>query len=274
MSLAERLSVPDVRTRGRGGSQAGRSPRHSPYPHTSELPSEGNWRHDKFAEVNDLPTGGGKLASRISSGTAGGEGGGGAKLFQKALGSGGGSAVPRSNGGGRVASGGSLSIKGASAPASTTLEIQELVAGTSAEDVKMIFSECGAITDAWSIPSGNSETTTIRVKFADRAGMSKAINQFDQQQADGRTLSVKEVVAPSVKSVIRDVEMNGGEEPETPKGKMYSDSIEGGVTIVRPPKIEKADERRPRGGAGGADAGHWRGRGRGRGGRGRGMQID
>jgi len=271
MSLAERLSVPENR-RGRGG---GRSPKTSPHPyHTTPLPDDGNWRHDKFAEVNDLPQGGGSLASRISSGTAGGAGG--AKLFQRALGarSGGeGTTVTagRSTNGGRVPSGGSLSIKGASAPPSTTVEIKELVAGTTAEDVKMIFSECGTITDAWTIPSGSVETTTIRVKFASRDSMTKAIQRFDQQQADGRTLSVKEVVTPTVKSVTQDVDMDLLDNPSTSKGKMYSDNIDGGVTITRPPRIEKADDRWTRG----------RGRGRGQGGRGRGgagrdaeMQVD
>lgn len=45
------------------------------------------------------------------------------------------------------------------------------------------------------MPSGSSETTVIQVKFADRAAMTKAIQQYDGQQADGRVLSVKEVIA-------------------------------------------------------------------------------
>lgn len=99
---------------------------------SSQLPDDGNWVHDKFAEVNDIPKAGGALAARISGGTSST---GGAKLLAKALGSTGGTARP--NAGGRVASGGSLSIKGASVPVSSTLEIRELVAGTTPEDVKV-----------------------------------------------------------------------------------------------------------------------------------------
>lgn len=82
----------------------------------------------------------------------------------------------------------------------------------------MIFSECGAITDAWTVPSGSVETTTIRVKFASRDSMAKAIQRFDQQQADGRTLSVKEVVTPTVKSVTQDVDMDLLDTPSASKG--------------------------------------------------------
>ncbi|KAG8882079.1 hypothetical protein FRB97_008749 [Tulasnella sp. 331] len=275
MSLAARLDVPETKGKGRG-SRGDRSPRHSPYPfEASQIPKEGNWGHDKFAEVNDLPQAGGSLASRISSGTVasgGGGGGGGAKLFSRALGGSGVAVGGRgSAAGGRVASGGSLSIKGASAPPSTTVEIQELVAGTSADDVKMIFSECGAITDAWTIPSGSPETTTVRVKFMNRDSMAKAIQRFDQQQADGRTLSVKEVVAPSVKSVAPEVEMDVLDAPATSKGKMYSDNIDGGVTVTRPPKIDKIEEDRWSRGRGGREGGRGRG---GRGGRGRGRGGD
>lgn len=81
----------------------------------------------------------------------------------------------------------------------------------------MIFSECGAITDAWTVPSGSAETTTVRVKFVNRDAMAKAIQRFDQQQADGRTLSVKEVITPSVKSVAPEAEMDALDAPTAPK---------------------------------------------------------
>ncbi|KAG9038292.1 hypothetical protein FRB95_002253 [Tulasnella sp. JGI-2019a] len=270
MSLAARLNVPENQGKGAAARGGGRSPRHSPYSHEA-IPKEGNWSHDKFAEANDLPQGGGSLASRISSGTAAGGGsgggGGGAKLFSRALGGSGVAVGGRGSAGGRVASGGSLSIKGASAPPSTTVEIQELVAGTSADDVKMIFSECGAIADAWTVPSRSQETTTVRVKFVNRDAMTRAIQRFDQQQADGRTLSVKEVVPPSVKSVVPGGDVDMLDEPAAPKGKMYSDNIDGGVTITQPPKIEKIEEERwTRGGRTGGRGGRGRGgRGRGRG---------
>ncbi|KAG8904624.1 hypothetical protein FRB99_001421 [Tulasnella sp. 403] len=211
MSLADRISAPDTR-RGRGVSSTNRAVRHSPYSRpSSQLPTDGNWVHDKFAEVNDdIPKGAGALASRISSGTPGG----GAKLLQRALeGSGSGNGRPGS--GPRMSSGSSLSIKGASAPASTTLEVRELLIGTTPEDVKAIFSECGEITNAWSLPSGNPETTVIRVQFTDRESMRKAIQQFDQQQADGRVLSVKEV---AVNKAAQKDAMDVEEEPAAPKG--------------------------------------------------------
>jgi len=277
MSLAARLDVPDSR-RGKGPASVGRSLRNSPYNRPSSqlpearLPADGNWVHDKFAEVNDIPKAGGALAARMGGGTTGGAG---AKLLQKALGdSGAGSS--RLGAGGRVPSGGSLSIKGASAPSSTTLEIRELVAGTTAEDVKAIFSQCGQITDAWVVPSGSSSTTVIRVTFTDRAGMTQAIKKFDQEPADGRVLSVKEVVAPSVAKVLdtaMELDSVGS------KGKMYSDSIDGGVTITRPPRIDIVSDKWTRGGGGGGgNSRSGRGRGRGRSGRGRGasdsMQVD
>lgn len=138
----------------------------------------------------------------------------------------------------RAASGGSLSIKGASAPQSTILEIKELVAGTTADDVKVslqvysfhwnvkpliyarpqaIFAQCGTIRDAWTLPSSNAETTIIRVKFSEREGMLKAIKQFDGQVADGRTLSVKEVGGTRQKDLI-DESMEEDNEASGSKG--------------------------------------------------------
>ncbi|KAG8979040.1 hypothetical protein FRC05_009250 [Tulasnella sp. 425] len=269
MSLAARLDPPGAKRND------GRPNRHSPYtrPNRDLPPADGNWVHDKFAEINDIPAAGGALASRISGGAPTGSDGAGAKLFARAIGD-------RPSGVGpirRAASGGSLSIKGASAPQSTVLEIKELVAGTTADDVKAIFAQCGTIRDAWTLPSSNAETTIIRVKFSEREGMLKAIKQFDGQVADGRTLSVKEVGGTRQKDLI-DESMEEDNEASGSKGKMYSDSIPG-KTVSEPPKIEKVEkidlvnDKWSRGGRGGG-----RGRGgRGRGGRGRGgnsMQVD
>jgi len=273
MSLAERLNVPD--------SRKGKATRNSPNPllallvsygfalqqsrPSSNLPEEGNWVHDKFAEVNDMPAAGGSLAARISSGTATGTGG--AKLFQKALGSGGGGSSRAS--GGRVPSSGSISIKGASAPASATLEMRELLSGTTVDDVKFILKDNGEILDAWALPSNDPTTTVIRVKFAKREDMLGTCKKYDGQQADGKTLSVKEVAAPAVTKALQDIEMDSGESAS--KGRMYSDGIDGGITVTRPPKIDLVNDKWTRGGRGG-------GRARGRGGRGRGrgdkMQVD
>ncbi|KAG9050915.1 hypothetical protein FS837_001089 [Tulasnella sp. UAMH 9824] len=269
MSLAARLDPPGAKRND------GRPNRHSPYtrPNRDLPPADGNWVHDKFAEINDIPAAGGALASRISGGVASGSDGAGAKLFAKAMGD-------RPSGVGpirRKASGGPLSIKGASAPQGTILEIRELVAGTTAEDVKAIFTQCGTIKDAWTLPSSNAETTVIRVKFTERDGMLKAIKQFDGQVADGRTLSVKEVGTTRQKDLIEQ-DMEEDNEASGSKGKMYSDGIPG-RTVTEPPKIEKLEkidlvnDKWTRGGRGGG-----RGRGgRGRGGRGRGgnsMQLD
>lgn len=77
--------------------------------------------------------------------------------------------------------------------------------------LQTIFSECGQITDAWTVPSGNSATAAIRVTFVERPAMLKAIQRYDQQQADGRTLSVKEVAMPSVaKTVDEAMEVDSG----------------------------------------------------------------
>ncbi|KAG8988077.1 hypothetical protein FRB90_002971 [Tulasnella sp. 427] len=271
MSLAARLDPP-------GAKRNDRPNRHSPYtrPNRDLPPADGNWVHDKFAEINDIPAAGGALASRISGGVATGSDGAGAKLFARALDGGRPSGVGPMR---RAASGGSLSIKGASAPQSTILEIKELVAGTSADDVKAIFSQCGIIRDAWTLPSGNSETTVIRVKFAERDGMLKAIKQFNGQVADGRTLSVKEVGPARQKDLI-DEGMEEDNEASGSKGRMYSDGIPGGKIVSEPPKIEKLEkidlvnDKWSRGGGRGGSRGRG---GRGRGGRGRGgnnMQLD
>lgn len=80
-----------------------------------------------------------------------------------------------------------------------------------------IFSQCGTIKDAWTLPSSNAETTVIRVKFTERDGMLKAIKQFDGQVADGRTLSVKEIGATRQKDLI-DENMEEDNEASGSKG--------------------------------------------------------
>ncbi|KAG8932778.1 hypothetical protein FRC02_000547 [Tulasnella sp. 418] len=248
MSLADRISGPKVR---RGGSHGDRSPRPAPYsrPQLEPAPEDGLWKHDKFAEVNDISEGG--LSARISSGTAAPP----TKLIQQAL-------SATSNGNATkapVSRSGGFSIKGAGAKESTTLEIRQLVTGTTPEDVKMIFSQCGKITEAKSMPCDETDSVIIRVTFEKSQDMKNAIRQFNGQEADGRTLVVEEVpLSRSTGDTNKGFDLldNGG----SAAGKMYADSIEGGVTLTRPPRINDSDASWSRGGRGG--------RGRGRGGSG------
>lgn len=83
--------------------------------------------------------------------------------------------------------------------------------------LQAIFSQCGSIKDAWTLPSSNSDTAVIRVKFNERDGMLKAIKQFDGQVADGRTLSVKEVGSTRPKDLI-DESMEEDNEASGSKG--------------------------------------------------------
>lgn len=102
---------------------------------------------------------------------------------------------------------GALSVKGASG---TTVEVRNLVKGTSAEDVKVspyrssssfhsslcyaslqaIFSDKGAILSATESPSSLRDSVTVQVRFASAASAEEARQTFDRQVADGRKIEV------------------------------------------------------------------------------------
>lgn len=83
-----------------------------------------------------------------------------------------------------------LSIKGASsASQGNVVEVTGLVAGTTPDDVVAIFKRCGEIVKAASM--SNRPEVTIRVTFKAPAAASAAVQKFDGQPADGKTLSVQ-----------------------------------------------------------------------------------
>jgi hypothetical protein len=81
-----------------------------------------------------------------------------------------------------------LSIKGAST-SGNVVEVTGLVGGTTPDDVIAIFKRCGEIVKASTIP--NQREVTIRVVFKNVTSASAAVQKFDNQPADGKTLSVK-----------------------------------------------------------------------------------
>ena len=91
--------------------------------------------------------------------------------------------------------GSSLSIKGASTQGNI-VEVGGLLAGTTPEDVAAIFQQCGVITDQKSLPSKRDEAR-IRLTFKTPQAAAKAVQQFNNQPADGKTLFVKVVGASS-----------------------------------------------------------------------------
>lgn len=83
-----------------------------------------------------------------------------------------------------------LSIKGAGTLSQgNVVEVGGLVAGTTADDVAAIFKRCGVISGAKLVRGGDD--VRIRVTFKAAASATLAVQQFDNQPADGKTLSVR-----------------------------------------------------------------------------------
>jgi hypothetical protein len=82
-----------------------------------------------------------------------------------------------------------LSIKGAgSSSPGNVVEVTGLVAGTTADDVAAIFKRCGAISAAKAMPGGEVK---IRVTFKAPQSAASAVQKFNGQPADGKTLAVR-----------------------------------------------------------------------------------
>lgn len=86
-----------------------------------------------------------------------------------------------------AATGGHLAIRGAG-NSHTTVEVSGLVQGTTKEDVAAIFKRCGDIVSSKAVSTARE--VRIRVTFKDTKSAQNAVNTFDKQQADGKTLSV------------------------------------------------------------------------------------
>ncbi|KAG9104528.1 hypothetical protein FRC06_001614 [Ceratobasidium sp. 370] len=252
-------------------------------PPTPERDTDAQWKHDKFAEVNDIA--GGVLGARLFTAPPRLSSGGAGKTrvavdsarLVRAIGEAnaknGGVAV-----GGRGAtvgrSGSGLEIRGASS--GTTVEVRELVVGTTSADVKEIFQQHGEILSHKEIkplPASHSpDSVTVRLKFANQKEAEAVVEAYHGQKADGRTLSVRICDAPLVEGTAT-LLSSGGKidktvdilaQPESGGSKMYSDALlddPSSIVLTRPFPPG-------RGGRGGR-----RGGGRGRA-RGSGMDVD
>ncbi|KAF7980850.1 hypothetical protein HWV62_29469 [Athelia sp. TMB] len=280
-SLLDRMNIskPDSGA-GPIRSKSANSNRASPYNRESRAPSKGDvnstWSHDLF-------DGNKSLSERLSSGSSGAR-----KVdagqAQKALRS----AVGADN----ISSGG-FNIKGASSiKDGNVVQISGLVKGTTPADVEAIFKRCGAITSSKLHSSPTSENVVIRIVFKAAASATTAVQKFNGQQADGRTLSVTIVGGAAVSLGGRlglgvdgvsdsvDALMDGG--GDAGGSKMRSDEILASdpraraQVLLAPPGADPKDYVQqptgPRRG-GGRGRGNRRGGG-GRGGRKAGMDID
>ncbi|KAJ3574537.1 hypothetical protein NP233_g1707 [Leucocoprinus birnbaumii] len=93
-----------------------------------------------------------------------------------------------------------FSIKGAGSSQGNVVEIGGLVAGTTADDVAAIFKRCGAISLAKLVQGG--EDVKVRLTFKTPASAASAVQKFHNQQADGKTLSVRIVGSSSAGATL------------------------------------------------------------------------
>ncbi|KAI5890311.1 uncharacterized protein SCHCODRAFT_02631467 [Schizophyllum commune H4-8] len=178
-SLLERMNITAPGAAGPVRNKSANSMRNTtPYsrPNSRNTPKgnvDGQWSHDLYDQHNSL-------AARITD----------AALPQKA------NLPPIAQRALRDAvqqpQGPGLSIRGAAAPPkqANVVDVSGLVAGTTPDDVKAIFSRCGDIASA-RIASSRGEELRIRVVFKEAGAAKSAVGKFDGQQADGKTLSVK-----------------------------------------------------------------------------------
>ncbi|KAH7906807.1 hypothetical protein BJ138DRAFT_1093655 [Hygrophoropsis aurantiaca] len=262
----------------------------SPYTRPSRPPkgdSDSQWSHDLY-EDPDKPS----LSARLTNSAALPRKAN-SPLVQRAL--------RDATGVGSVVSGGQLSIKGASGGSGgNVVQVEGLVKGTTPADVEAIFKRCGTILSSAPGPSlsHSANEVAVRVTFKDPAAATAAVEKFDKQQADGRTLRVR-IVGGTTSSLVGrlgvvgveiaretgtvDVLMEGG---DAGGSKLRSDSIvasdpRASVLVAPPgadPKLYSQQQRQDtqrwqRGGGNGRGRGGRRGGGR-RGGNGGGGGMD
>jgi len=175
-SLLDRLSIPGSGSAGPvRRTRSGKGDR-SPYAKPDSLPPKGDvdsqWRHDLY-ENNGL-------SQRLSDNAASRN-------------------IPRYNAGAAAralseaasATGGSINIKGASGAVGNVVEVRGLVAGTSADDVKAIFQQCGPVTESKLMPTKNGADVVVRIVYKNPKDAQAAVSKFDGQNADGKRLGVK-----------------------------------------------------------------------------------
>jgi len=200
-----------------------------------------------FAKQNGIE--GGELGARMAVVEKGGSGSSLNKplSLQKAL-----AAVNGSSGGKNI------NIRGASG---VTVEVRELVKGTTAADVEAIFKRCGNVTGSKLVKSKGQDSETVHIKFENQDQASRAVQMFNNQAADGRILQVevinnglsaKGTGIESIDALLED-ENNGG-------SKLRSDAIlatDSRAQVMTNPwgKSNTRGGRRRRGGRGGKIAG-------------------
>lgn len=84
---------------------------------------------------------------------------------------------------------GGLSIKGAGSLQGNVVEVSGLVSGTTADDVAAIFKRCGVISSTKLVQGGDD--VKVRLTFKSTTSATSAVQKFHNQQADGKTLSVR-----------------------------------------------------------------------------------
>ncbi|KAJ8508877.1 hypothetical protein ONZ45_g8883 [Pleurotus djamor] len=256
-SLLERLSAPQPAGPGPIRSRSSQSRSSTPYNRPNRPPKgdiDSPWSHDLYEQHNSLSARLNLTPSAPKTTIT--------AIAQKALRD-------------ATTKGGELNIKGAGSQ--NVVEITGLVEGTTAEDVAAIFKRCGTIVSAKAVPGGEPK---IRVTFKDPASATSAVQKFNGQVADGKTLAVRVVGATTTSLVGRlgggadglglvqqegsvDVLMNSNDSGS----KLRSDSLLGtdprAQVLLSPPGANPADYTQASSSRGGQTRGRGRGRGRG-----------
>ncbi|KAJ6593543.1 hypothetical protein B0H19DRAFT_1056079 [Mycena capillaripes] len=171
-SLLERMSLPAGGPSGPIRSRSSPSNRNaSPYNRPNATPKgdvDSPWAHDMFHQHNSL-------SARLNITPGAPKANLNHAIVGKAL---------------QAATSSELSIKGASsASQGNVVEVTGLVAGTTPDDVSAIFKRCGEIVKATLVTS--KPEVVIRVTFKTPPSASAAVQKFNNQPADGKTLSVR-----------------------------------------------------------------------------------
>jgi len=119
----------------------------------------------------------------------------------------------------------SFSVKGASG---ATVEVRNLVPGTTADDVAAIFGDNGTILSAVEV-AGKANSVAVQVKFSSLSEANNAVKKFHGQEADGRLLEVvtldntllKKAIASGVATPRETFDLL----PEPSSGGMRSDAL-------------------------------------------------
>ncbi|KIY68060.1 hypothetical protein CYLTODRAFT_453852 [Cylindrobasidium torrendii FP15055 ss-10] len=269
-TLLERIegaSVGPVRSKGaRGGN---RSIPYAKEDRNSRGNVEDKWSHDKFEQFNSL---GARLGVDTPSPPP-------PRLHVT-------NAVRAAIVGATGASLDTINIRGASG-SHNVVEISGLLPGTTPADVKTIFQRCGEIVSAKSEPSPD---VRIRLTFKEPKSAQEAIKTFHNQQADGKTLSVKLVGVGATPNLAGRIQSKDGLAVVAQEGnvdmllgsndrgsKMRSDALMDDPrshVLIAPPGANPRDYSQQRGRGSRGPPRRGRGGPRGRGAKGRGMDID